>query len=175
VETAGETGGDFAAHRGAAFPDVGRRTQNGKPWRLLRAALVICLPLMVFEGVYLHRSTAPAPGVEAQLRRSMSDTLALVTVLNSYRQATGEYPERLHDLIPSHWEGRDRAELAAYDYRRVSGGRFELLPRLTGSRDQDSGIVRARAVIPHNLGPDSDLGVFLGMASGPVTAKGDGS
>jgi len=162
VETAGESRSEFGAHHGAAYPEVVGTTKKRPRGRFLMVVLLICLPVLVAEVLFLHRSTAVDAGPDTVTRRVMGDTLVLVTVLNRYKAEQGQYPERLEQLIPSHWDSGDTAELESYEYRRVGSTRFALQPRLSGDMEEDAGIVQTQAIIPRSFGEESGLDVLFG-------------
>ncbi len=176
VEAAGENGGVFAAHHGAGFPEVSRSRKRTGGKRFLTVFLLLCIPLLALEGLFLLRSTARTAGAQAEERRVMSDTLVLVTVLNRYRAEAGGYPDRLEQIVPAYWDRHDMAELQGYEYRRIGSERFVLRPRLSGRQDEDAGIVRALALIPQSLDRDTNLDVFLRAAkqSGRTARGGAG-
>jgi hypothetical protein len=161
VERAGESGGVIQHPHGSGLNGVDPRGKAFRFGRLLTVVLLVCLPLLVLEGLFLLRSRADHAGSELEAQRVMSDTLVLITVLNGYRENTGAYPVRLPDLVPTHWKPGDMAELDGYEYRRIGMERFVLLPQLTGDENEMAGIARARSLIPRSLGRDSDLDVFL--------------
>lgn len=161
VEMAGESRGEFGAHREAAYPEVIGTAKKRRRGRFLIIVLLICFPVLVGELLFLHRSTAVDAGPDAVTRRVMGDTLVLITVLNRYKAEQGQYPERLDLIVPSHWDAGDTAELGSYEYRRVGTTRFVLQPLLTGNKEEDAGIVQAQALIPRSFGEESGLDVFF--------------
>ncbi len=141
--------------------------------RLITVVLLVCIPLLALEGLFLLRSRVSRTAAEDETHHVMSDTLVLITVLNTYRQDTGAYPEELEEIVPSHWKPGDRAELERYDYHRSAAKRYVLQPRLTGDKTEDAAIMRASSLIPRVLGPESRLDVFLAAGTGAGVEQPD--
>ena len=162
VELAGANGGEYDAHAQEALPGVSAPTQKGRGSRkLIALVLLVCLPVIFVELLFLQRSGAASPDPAVAERRVMGRTLVLITLINRSRMETGDYPVALGELVPGYWSRQDTAELQRFEYRRIGAERFTLRPLLTGNPQEDAGVLRALALIPRSLGPDSDLEVFL--------------
>lgn len=166
VERAGESGGVFEPGQGSAAVGESRAGRPTSRMRLITVVLLVCIPLLALEGLFLLRSRVSPAGAKDETHHVMSDTLVLITVLNTYRHDTGAYPEELEEIVPSHWKPGDRAELERYEYHRSAAQRYVLQPRLTGEITEDASIKRARSLIPRVLGPESRLDVFLAAGTG---------
>lgn len=177
VETAGESRGEFQGHHGDGYAAVAGTPKKPRRGRFLTIMLLVCLPLLGAEFLFLHRSTHVNNEPETVVRRVMADTLVLVTQLNRYKAEDGQYPEQLDQIIPNYWEPGDSVELERYEYRRAGTDRFVLRPRLSGSREEDAGIIKVLALLPDSLGEDSPLDIFLRRDQGRSdrSAAGDGA